>query len=99
MAVSMARGPVEHQLGKRDPAGQPLVYEPLKSLAPGKKEEYEVRVKALRGGDARFKVELTADQLKAGGPVHEEESTTIFAPKTREAPPEVSPLSRSKKPR
>jgi hypothetical protein len=39
---------------------------------------YEIFVRALRTGDVRFKVEVTADQLKAGGPVHEEESTTIY---------------------
>jgi uncharacterized repeat protein (TIGR01451 family) len=85
MAVAMAGGPVEHQLGKRDPAGQPLTFDVLKSLAAGEKKVYQVRVKALRPGDVRFKVELTADQLKEGGPVHEEESTTIYAPKTSPA--------------
>jgi uncharacterized repeat protein (TIGR01451 family) len=97
MAVAMAGGPVEHQLGKRDPKGQPLVYEPLKSLAAGEKKTYQVRVKALRPGDVRFKVELTADQLQGGGPVHEEDSTTIYAPKTEPPAPAGEPVRRQRR--
>src|SRR5262249_10269568 len=41
MGVAMAGGPVEHELKKRAPGGQPLVYEPLKSLAPGEKKTYQ----------------------------------------------------------
>ena len=57
---------------------QVLLFEPVKSLAAGAKLEVEVFCKAVRAGEARFKVELRADQLERG-PVHEEENTTIFA--------------------
>jgi uncharacterized repeat protein (TIGR01451 family) len=57
--------------------GQKIIYAPL-TLPPGGEASYRVDVKALRSGDVRFKVELTADQLTAG-PVLQEESTTIFA--------------------
>jgi hypothetical protein len=33
----------------------------------------------LKPGIVIFKADVSADQLRAGGPVHEEESTTIFA--------------------
>jgi uncharacterized repeat protein (TIGR01451 family) len=56
--------------------GQKILYEPL-TLPPGGEARYRVDVKALRPGDVRFKVELTADPLTAG-PVLQEESTTIF---------------------
>ena len=57
--------------------GQKIIYAPL-TLPPGGEACYRVDVKALRPGDVRFKVEITADQLTAG-PVLQEESTTIFA--------------------
>jgi uncharacterized repeat protein (TIGR01451 family) len=67
------------KLGERTPDGyQVLLFEPVKSLAAGAKLEIEVFCKAVRVGEARFKVELRADQLERG-PVREEESTMIFA--------------------
>jgi uncharacterized repeat protein (TIGR01451 family) len=57
--------------------GQKIIYEPL-TLQAGGEVRFRIDVKALRAGDARFKVELTADQLTAG-PVLQEESTTILA--------------------
>jgi uncharacterized repeat protein (TIGR01451 family) len=48
------------------------------TIQPQTDVRYLVTVKALRPGDIRFKVDLTADQLPSG-PVHEEESTTIYA--------------------
>src|SRR5207253_10891273 len=67
------------KLGERTAGGyQVLLFEPVKSLAAGAKLEVEVFCKAVRAGEARFKVELRADQLERG-PVHEEESTMIFA--------------------
>jgi uncharacterized repeat protein (TIGR01451 family) len=69
----------EVKLGERTPDGyQTLLFEPVKSLAAGAKLEIEVFCKALRAGEARFKVEVRADQLERG-PVREEESTMIFA--------------------
>jgi hypothetical protein len=58
--------------------GQPLPFAPLKALAAGATARYEITVRAVRAGDVRFKVEMTADQLEAG-PVHVEESTRVFA--------------------
>jgi uncharacterized repeat protein (TIGR01451 family) len=78
MTLTRARGPADNKLGKAIPEGQILIYEPLKALAPGATVKYEVFVKAKTPGDARFQVEVTADQLKAGGPVHEEESTFVY---------------------
>jgi uncharacterized repeat protein (TIGR01451 family) len=57
--------------------GRRILYEPL-TLQAGGEALYYVEVKALRPGDVRFRVELTADQL-TGGPVQQEESTTIYA--------------------
>ena len=55
-----------------------MTFAPLKELKPGERLTYEVFVKAVKAGDARLKVTLTADELKAGGPVIEEESTQVF---------------------
>jgi len=55
----------------------------------------------LRPGDVRFKIEMTADQLKAGGPVHEEESTRVYQDEgaATAPPPLAAPQSRSKQKR
>ena len=58
--------------------GRQVVFEPI-TLQPRDEKVYEVSVKAVRAGDVRFTVDLTADQLTAG-PVHREESTTIYNP-------------------
>jgi uncharacterized repeat protein (TIGR01451 family) len=71
LAVTQVRGPAEH---RRE--GTKVVYEPL-TLAAGASARYEIRARALSPGDVRFKVDLTADQL-TGGPVHAEESTTLY---------------------
>jgi uncharacterized repeat protein (TIGR01451 family) len=73
-----AEGPAKFKLGDKTADHQVLLFEPLASLEPGAKAEYEVFVRARRAGDVRFTIELTADQLKTGGPVREQESTTIF---------------------
>ncbi len=57
--------------------GQKITYEPI-TLEPAGEARYRIEVKAVRAGDVRFKVELTADQLTAG-PVQQEESTAIYA--------------------
>lgn len=54
-----------------------VTFEPI-SLEPGAHAVYEVRGRALKEGDVRFRVELTADQLEQVG-VREEESTTLYA--------------------
>jgi uncharacterized repeat protein (TIGR01451 family) len=79
LTLLSAKGPVDNKLGKATREGQTLLYEPLRRLAPGAAVTFEVRVRAEKPGDVRFKVDVTADQLKAGGPVHEEESTYIYA--------------------
>jgi uncharacterized repeat protein (TIGR01451 family) len=96
LALVQAKGPVDNKV-----AGQILLYEPLPTLEPGGKREYEVFVKAVRPGDARFKIEMTADQLKAGGPVHEEESTRVYQEEgpAAGAPPVAVPQKRSASPR
>ncbi len=87
MVLTQAKGPGKYQLGEKTPGGYlPLLFDSLASLEPGAKVEFEVFVRAVQAGDLRFKVEMTADQLKAGGPVHEEESTTVF-PENGPAPP------------
>ncbi len=56
--------------------GAKILFAPV-TLPPAGQIRYEIAVRALRAGDVRFRVELTADQLTAG-PVHQEESTTIY---------------------
>jgi uncharacterized repeat protein (TIGR01451 family) len=73
MEVTGAGGPSAF---RRD--GQKVVFEPT-TLQPRQEVVYEISVRALRPGDVRFKVEVSADQLTAG-PVHREESTTIYNP-------------------
>jgi uncharacterized repeat protein (TIGR01451 family) len=79
MALVRARGPADNRLGERTKEGQILLFDPLKTLAVDATARYEIFARAQRPGDIRLKVEVTADQLKAGGPVHEEESTTIYS--------------------
>lgn len=65
-------GPATHMQ-----AGQAISFAPL--TLPGSGEvRFTITVRALRAGDVRFRVELNADMLTAG-PVHEEESTTLYA--------------------
>ncbi len=69
--------PPKDRLPEATAEGQPLPFAPLKTLAPGKEARYQLTVRALRAGDLRFRVEITADQLEAG-PVREQESTQVF---------------------
>lgn len=71
-AVTRVTGPADH---RRE--GGRVVFEPI-TLDPQNTARFVIYVKAGRPGDVRFKVDLTADQLTSG-PVHEEESTTIYA--------------------
>jgi uncharacterized repeat protein (TIGR01451 family) len=79
MEFVRAEGPTDYRKEERVKEGQPFVFAPYASLAVGTKITYEVFVKGVRSGDARFRMVLTADQLRAGGPVREEESTRIYA--------------------
>lgn len=56
--------------------GQVVRFEPV-TIQPQAEVRYQIDVKAVRAGDVRFKVDLSADQLPAG-PVHSQEPTTIF---------------------
>jgi uncharacterized repeat protein (TIGR01451 family) len=100
LSLLSAKGPVDNKLEEPTRAGQVLRYEPLGSLEPGGKREYEVYVKAVKVGDVRFKIEMSADQLKAGGPVHQEESTRVYPEDNPAAePPLAVPQKRSKEKR
>jgi uncharacterized repeat protein (TIGR01451 family) len=95
LGLVRARGPVDNKLGEQTKEGQVLRFDPLASLEPGGKREYEVYVKALRPGDVRFRAEMIADQLKAGGPVHGQESTRVYEEENGESlAPVVVPQSR-----
>jgi uncharacterized repeat protein (TIGR01451 family) len=78
MALVRAAGPTDNRKGARVKEGQEVLFDPYPSLASEAKITYEVFTKGVRPGDARFRVVVTADQLQAGGPVREEESTMIF---------------------
>jgi uncharacterized repeat protein (TIGR01451 family) len=86
LRFNKADGPTQNKLGEKTAENQLVLFEPLASLEPGAKVEYEVFVLAQRPGDVRFTIEVTADQLKAGGPVRLQENTTIF-PENGAAPP------------
>lgn len=81
-AIARVTGPADH---RKD--GQRVTFQPL-TLAPLQDARFAIYVKALVPGDTRFKVDLTADVLTSG-PVHEEESTTIYQdmPSKRGEPP------------
>lgn len=53
-----------------------ISFAPVARLAPGKSATWRVTAKAVRGGDARFKVTMTSDQLTR--PVEESEATNLF---------------------
>jgi len=71
--------PAPEKLPAPQADGQTIEFAPLKELKAGDRQVYEIFVNAVRPGDARFRVTLTADQLMAGGPVFEEESTQVFS--------------------
>ena len=57
--------------------GQTITCQPF-TLPPQGEARFTVSVRAMRAGNVRFKVDLTADMLTSG-PVSEEESTTLYA--------------------
>lgn len=71
VAVSRVQGPTDH---KKD--DKSVTFEPL-NLPPRKDTIYRIFARGIKAGDARFRVELTSDQLKSG-PLLEEESTNVF---------------------
>jgi len=50
----------------------------LPKLEAGTQVTYQVFVEAVRVGEQRFRLELSADQLDRDRPVIEEENTTVF---------------------
>jgi uncharacterized repeat protein (TIGR01451 family) len=76
MDVVRAAGKSDHRK-----EGGKIVYDSL-NLEAGTESRFEIEVKAVRPGDVRVRVQLTADQL-SGGPVQQEESTTIYTPALR----------------
>lgn len=78
LTLTRAKAPVDHRLGEKREASTELLFDPLPTLAPGAELNIEVFVKGTKVGDARFMVEIMADQLKEGGPVAEVEATQVF---------------------
>lgn len=74
MDLLKVSGPVNHKV-----KGKTIIFEPLTKVEPGARVEIEIFTRARVAGDLRFKIEMTADQLKEGGPVHQEESTTVYS--------------------
>jgi uncharacterized repeat protein (TIGR01451 family) len=56
--------------------GKNITFEPLPSLAPKAKAVWEVKVKAMKAGDVRFKTVLQSDQLTR--PVEKTEATRFY---------------------
>ena len=77
--------PVKHQKGYNEKKEFWVVFDPIESLAGGETQTFNIAVKAKgEAGDARFHVEMTADQLTTGKRgeeqprwIIEQESTTI----------------------
>jgi uncharacterized repeat protein (TIGR01451 family) len=80
MATTLAKGPTSapDKLPAAGADGQLVAFAPLEELKPGETLVYEILVKAVKAGDARLRVTLTAAELSVGGPVIEEESTLVF---------------------
>jgi uncharacterized repeat protein (TIGR01451 family) len=76
-ATGASSPPAQENLPPATDKGQRLAFAPLKEMKPGEKQAFEVFGKAVKPGDARWRVVVTADQLTAG-PVMEEESTNVF---------------------
>lgn len=60
--------------------GKTITFNTLPSLAPGESKTWTVRAKTLEAADARFLVNMAADQIDANRPVRETESTTVYQP-------------------
>jgi uncharacterized repeat protein (TIGR01451 family) len=71
MRATDAQGPSKAAL-----QGDKVSFESI-VLKPGEEKRYLIYVKALKVGDVRFRVEISAKELTAG-PLLKEESTTIF---------------------
>lgn len=65
------RAPVKHRI-----EGQKVVFEKVATLEPRDELVFKVKCKALKPGDARFRVEMVSDQQKK--PLVKEEATRAF---------------------
>jgi uncharacterized repeat protein (TIGR01451 family) len=72
LEVGRVTGPTDSHRDGATVTTDPFVIQPESEI------QFLFRVRVLRVGDARFKVDLFADQLTAG-PVREEESTQVYA--------------------
>jgi uncharacterized repeat protein (TIGR01451 family) len=72
LEIAKVSGPADTHREGASVASDPFIIQPESEV------QFLFRVRALRVGDARFKVDLSADQLTAG-PVREEESTQVYA--------------------
>ena len=91
MDITRVTGPTDH---RKD--GRRIIFQPL-TLQAHSDGRYVVYVRAIKPGDVRFKVDLNADVLTSG-PVHEEESTTIYMDVPGAAPPSDAGNGRSRRP-
>jgi uncharacterized repeat protein (TIGR01451 family) len=73
MRFAGATGPTQQNV-----QGQVVSF-PKKSLEPGQSLSYTIEVDTLKAGDVRFRMEIRSPSLE-GGPIIEEESTSIFDP-------------------
>jgi uncharacterized repeat protein (TIGR01451 family) len=67
-----AEGPTRHML-----EGERVVFDGLAQLAPKADTTYRLRVKALKAGDLRTRIQLLTDDMQT--PVTKEESTRVYA--------------------
>jgi uncharacterized repeat protein (TIGR01451 family) len=67
-----AEGPATHRM-----RGQEVIFEPLRVLGPRADAAYYVRARGVKPANTHAAVKLESDQLEQ--PVHEEESTHVYA--------------------
>ena len=72
MKVVAAEGPTRHAFD-----GRRISFEPIPRLAPKADTTYRVRVRGIKPGDVRFRVQLVTDEMEE--PVIKEESTRVYA--------------------
>lgn len=71
MQLVTAEGPTRFKA-----AGQKIMFEPLKALAPGESVSYQLTAKTVDAGDARLQVKLITAEMQS--PVTKEENTKVF---------------------
>jgi uncharacterized repeat protein (TIGR01451 family) len=76
VTTDKSKPPEKEDLPAPTKFGQELTFGAIKELPAGQQARYEVFVEGLQPGDARFRVQMNADQLKSG-PVLEEQGTRV----------------------